>query len=89
MKSIDKLYRVRKVGSSSDERYTSYEEILNEFNDYDEATEFMEMEVLDDARHYPHDKEVMPTVEFKSETEAIIKTTGYETRYTVEPAFMA
>lgn len=49
MKSIDNIYRVRKVCSSSDEKYASFEEVLNEFNDYDEATGFMEAEVNYDA----------------------------------------
>lgn len=89
MKSIDNLYRVRKVCSSSDEKYASFEEVLNEFNDYDEATEFMEAEVNYDAWLLLRDEGIMPTVEFKSETEAIIKGPGYEMRYTVEPTFMA
>lgn len=89
MKSVDKLYRVRKVCNSSDEKYASFEEVLNEFNDYDEATEFMEAEVNYDAQLILRDEGIMPTVEFKNETEAIIKTVGYEARYIVEPIFVA
>lgn len=84
MKSIDKLYRVRKTCISTDHgRFISYGNILEEFNDYDEATEFMETKAFNDARIYQH------AVEFKSDTEAIIKGPGYEVRYTVEPTFMA
>lgn len=86
MKSIDRLYRVRKVCRS---KTASYEEVLNEFDDYDEATEFMEAEVNHDAQFYLHDEGVMPKVEFKSETEATIKDLDYEARYIVEPTFMA
>ena len=86
MKSIDRLYRVRKVCRS---KTYSGEEVLNEFNDYDEATEFMEAEVNYDAQLFLRDEGVMPKVEFTSETEAIIKDSGYEARYIVEPTFMA